>query len=265
MAADGTDDADLRRRRATAIAEQNAVVNTTTPRTVIACPGAGKTRTIVERHCTTPQDQPTGRAIASFTKVAARQIRARANALGRPDLLQHPHAITTLDGFFWRFLVRPFLPAPDDTNPRPFQRLESWRDAPRQLRLIDYRVGITRMQFDLADFQFRFSGGTAAPAASLRGLGRYGRRRLSDEQIAAACRLAEERRTELANVYRLLTGEETRRLAIRNLLNHQDHSTTSPPTLRSRRPADSSWRTARPRCPAPGAKRDGLRPTPRNH
>ncbi|MER7332945.1 MULTISPECIES: UvrD-helicase domain-containing protein [unclassified Micromonospora] len=96
--------ADLHRQREIAAAQQDAVVAATAPRAVVACPGAGKTRTIVNRHCATPRNQPIGRAITSFTKVAAAQLRSRAHELGRPDLLQHPHAIMTLDGFFWRFL-----------------------------------------------------------------------------------------------------------------------------------------------------------------
>ncbi|WP_161801634.1 UvrD-helicase domain-containing protein [Micromonospora sp. RV43] len=216
----------LQRHRAKAAAQQDAVVTAAAPRAVVACPGAGKTRTIVNRHCATPRNQPIGRAITSFTKVAAAQIRARAHELGRPDLLQHPHAIMTLDGFFWRFLVRPFLPPPEDANRPPFRRLESWRNAPRQLRQIDYLPDPTnprqRHTFDLAEFQFRYPGQLAAPIATLTGRARSegGRRHLSDEQIATVCRLAEQQRTRLANDYRLFTGEETRRAADRNLANH---------------------------------------------
>ncbi|MEV0569157.1 UvrD-helicase domain-containing protein [Dactylosporangium sp. NPDC050588] len=219
---------DLRRHRAIAAAQQDAVVTATAPCAVVACPGAGKTRTIVNRHCATPRNQPIGRAIASFTKVAAAQIRARAHELGRPDLLQHPHAIMTLDGFFWRFLVRPFLPPPDEANPRPFRRLESWRDAPRQLRQIDYLPDPSKPQqrytFDLADFQFRYPGQLSAPVATLTGRARSdgSRRHLSDEQIKQVCRLAEQRRSQLANEHRMFTGEETRRVADRYLNLHAD-------------------------------------------
>ncbi|MER7335991.1 MULTISPECIES: UvrD-helicase domain-containing protein, partial [unclassified Micromonospora] len=125
-----------------------------------------------------------------------------------------------------RPLVRPFLPAPVDANHRTFRRLESWRDAPRQLRQIDYLPDPAeprqRHTFDLADFQFRYPGTFAAPVATLTGRARSegGRRHLSDEQITAVCRLAEQQRTRLANDYRLFTGEETRRAADRNLANH---------------------------------------------
>lgn len=214
-------------RRAEAITQQAQVVATDAPRAVIACPGAGKTRTIIDRHCASPKGRPTGRAIASFTKVAAAQIRKRVHQLGRPDLLEHPHAITTLDGFFWRFLVRPFLPGPTAANPRTFGRLESWRDAPRERRQIEFRPDPSNprpITFDLAEFQFRYTAGGPAPVATLTGLERVerGRDKLTDGQIAQVCRLAEQRRMTLANDERLFTGEETRRAAYNFLTAHAD-------------------------------------------
>lgn len=123
---------------------------------MIACPGAGKTRIIVDRHCATPPGQATGRAIVSFTRVATSQIRTRAAQLDRLDLVEHPHVFTTLDGFLWRFLVRPFLPVVDGKP--PWQRLDSWRQAPRQHRRFDYvpdpAQPRTRYPFDLTDFSF---------------------------------------------------------------------------------------------------------------
>jgi DNA helicase II / ATP-dependent DNA helicase PcrA len=220
----------LEQRRAAATAQQDAVVSAAPPLVVLACPGAGKTRTIVERHCATPRDQPTGRVIVSFTKVAAAQIRRRARDLGRPDLLQHPHVITTLDGFFWRFLVRPFMPAPDTRNPRTYQHLENWRAAPRRLRQIDYipdrNQPRVRHPFDLAEFQFHFRDrdGKARPVASLSRSALYesSRRRLTDDQINTVCRLAEEKRSELANNHRLVTGTEVRMGALHYLQKHTD-------------------------------------------
>jgi DNA helicase II / ATP-dependent DNA helicase PcrA len=219
----------LEQHREAAAAEQARAVATAAPCAVIACPGAGKTRVIVDRHGGSPKGQPTGRIVASFTKVAATQIRKRAHQAGRSDLLEHPHVITTLDGFFWRFLVRPFLPAPTAGNPRPFRRLESWRDAPRDLRQITYHPDpgnrkSGRFIFDLADFQFRYTAGGPPPAAALNGLDRVerGRSKLTDWQIAEVCRLATERRTMLANHEHLLTGEETRRTAFQFLTTHAD-------------------------------------------
>jgi DNA helicase II / ATP-dependent DNA helicase PcrA len=217
---------DLQRSRA--IEQQAAVVAAEAPRAVIACPGAGKTRTIIDRHCASAKGQPAGRAIVSFTKVAAAQIRKRAHELGRSDLLEHPHAIMTLDGFFWRFLVRPFLPSPTTANPRTFRRLESWRDAPRALRQFEFFPDpddpTRRLTFDLAEFQFQYTVNGPAPVATLTGLERVerGRKRLSDAQIARVCKSAERVRTKLANENGLFTGEETRRAASSFLTTHAD-------------------------------------------
>lgn len=207
--------------------QQAQVVAAAAPRAVIACPGGGKTRTIIDRHCASPKGRPTGRAIASFTKVAAAQIRKRAHQEGRSDLLEHPHAITTIDGFLWRFLVRPFLPAPTAANPRAFRRLESWRDAPRELRQIEFWPndgGRGPLMFDLAEFQFHYTAGGPAPTARLTGLERWerGRDKLTDGQIAQVCTLAERRRTTLANDERLFTSEETRRAAYTYINAHAD-------------------------------------------
>lgn len=223
-----TDTVTLKQHREAAIAQQASVVAVEAPCAVMACPGAGKTRVIVDRHCASPEGQPTGRVIASFTKVAAAEIRRRAHQLGRSDLLEHPHVITTLDGFFWRFLVRPFLPQPAGDNPRPFRRLESWRDAPRELRQIIYFPDpddrAIRHVFDLAEFQFRYTAGGPPPVATLTGLERVERKRnkLTDQQIAEVCRLAEKRRTQLANNEHMFTGEETRRAAYQFLTTHAD-------------------------------------------
>lgn len=109
--------------------------------------------------------------------------------------------------------------AADQQQPSPFRRLESWRDAPRELRQFTYLPDPghpkVRYVFDLAEFQFRYVAGGKAPVATLTGLERVerGRKQLTDGQIAAVCRLAAERRTTLANNEHMFTGEETRRAA----------------------------------------------------
>ena len=72
-----------------------------------------------------------GRAITSFTRVAAAEVHRRCAAAGRLDLTGHPHFIGTLDTFLWLHLVRPFLP-PD----RVWRRLESWRRRAGQVRRV---------------------------------------------------------------------------------------------------------------------------------
>jgi DNA helicase II / ATP-dependent DNA helicase PcrA len=116
---------DLAAARAQAHAAQQQVATAEPPFATIACPGAGKTRVIVDRHLTRPVPVRQGRAITSFTRVAAAEVHRRCVAAGRLDLTDHPHFISTLDTFLWLHLVRQFLP-----TDRIWRRLESWRDAP---------------------------------------------------------------------------------------------------------------------------------------
>ncbi|MGW3341215.1 UvrD-helicase domain-containing protein [Streptomyces sp. NPDC001009] len=127
-------------RRAQAEALQQQAVHAQAPLFLRACPGAGKTRVLVDRHCHTPPG-PTrsGRALLSFTNVAADELRDRC-AGNRPDLASFPHFIGTFDSFLWRYLVRPFLPAT-----RPWQHVLSWDQVraaivgPRKVPLSQFR------------------------------------------------------------------------------------------------------------------------------
>lgn len=106
----------------TATSQQKAAIAAPTPLYLDACPGAGKTFVLVERHLATPAGkQRKGRALISFTNRAADEIRSRCH---RPDLLEFPHFTGTLDAFLWQFLVRPFLA---DNDP-PWQRIMSWAE-----------------------------------------------------------------------------------------------------------------------------------------
>lgn len=77
-------------------------------RIVRACPGSGKTWLVAElirRELANADRAPSGIAALSFTRVAGQEIRA---ALARE--LGHPHFVGTLDSFFLRHVLRPFLP-----------------------------------------------------------------------------------------------------------------------------------------------------------
>lgn len=118
-----------------------------------ACPGAGKTRTVVERHLGRPVPPRQGRAVLSFTKAAGAEVRKRCAQAGHPELTQFPHYIGTFDTFVWRHLVRPYLrPAGGKT----WHRLESWGDHPRARR-----EGVT-----LDDFHFEYTERDAARIVS---------------------------------------------------------------------------------------------------
>lgn len=77
---------------------------------VTACPGAGKTRTLVERarHLADRTDGKRGVAFLSFTNAAVDELQSR---LGLFDLLPSPlfpSFIGTFDRFLWQFFIAPF-------------------------------------------------------------------------------------------------------------------------------------------------------------
>lgn len=76
---------------------------------VHACPGAGKTRTIIARMvkiaATLPQRR--GVAVLSFTNSAVDEFRERCRAAGLDPLLKHPSFMGTLDAFVRHFVVLP--------------------------------------------------------------------------------------------------------------------------------------------------------------
>lgn len=112
-------------RRSQAQLQQQQALRAPAPAFIRACPGAGKTRVLVDRHCLTPPGpRRAGRALLSFTNVAADELRERCSG-SRPDLTAFPHYIGTFDSFLWRYLVRPFLPA----SP-PWQHVLSWDQIP---------------------------------------------------------------------------------------------------------------------------------------
>lgn len=170
---------------------------------VQACPGAGKTRVIVERHLERPLPARRGRAIVSFTRAAGRELRARGRERGRPELSGHPHFIGTLDGFIWRYLVRPYLGA-SMANEDGWSRLDSWEDHP------EARV---EGHVSLDDFKFTPSPG-GVPQARMKypKRNRYtdGRVRRQLEQWAA-----QQKMKLISRGY--LTGDELRERALRNL------------------------------------------------
>lgn len=71
-----------------------------------ACPGAGKTRAIVERFCRRSADEPRlGVALISFTNVAADVVKQRC--ADSPELWEAPNFVGTIDTFVNRFIVAP--------------------------------------------------------------------------------------------------------------------------------------------------------------
>ncbi|GAA2617652.1 UvrD-helicase domain-containing protein [Paractinoplanes durhamensis] len=114
-----------------AVAAQERAIAAKAPLFVRACPGAGKTHVIVSRHLRGPSvTLRHGRALLSFTRAAATQMRRRCHRDARPEATAFPHYIGTLDAFIWDALVTPHLPAN-----RPLQLLDSWERVQAEVNL----------------------------------------------------------------------------------------------------------------------------------
>ncbi len=77
---------------------------------VTACPGAGKTRTLVERarHLADRTDNTRGVAFLSFTNAAVDELQCRLRLFGLLPSPLFPSFIGTFDRFLWQFFIAPF-------------------------------------------------------------------------------------------------------------------------------------------------------------
>ncbi|MBT1715855.1 ATP-dependent helicase [Enterobacter dykesii] len=102
---------------------------------VNACPGAGKTRTIIARlariAATLPSRQ--GIAILSFTNSAVDEFRERCLAAGLDTFLKYPSFMGTLDAFVRHFVVLPSYAVSSQTRPII---LDSWDTLGVEIRLL---------------------------------------------------------------------------------------------------------------------------------
>ncbi|MCA7949011.1 ATP-dependent helicase [Burkholderia seminalis] len=101
---------------------------------VHACPGAGKTRTILARLANIAATLPPRRGVAvlSFTNSAVDEFRDRCQAAGLSSLLKHPSFMGTLDAFVRNFVVLPGCAATTTTRPII---LDSWDTLGIEIRL----------------------------------------------------------------------------------------------------------------------------------
>lgn len=90
--------------------EQDAIIRHDGHAFVRACPGAGKTRTMVERARRLLTDTADRRGIAflSFTNAAVEELEARLRSFGILPSPLFPSFIGTFDRFLWQFLIAPF-------------------------------------------------------------------------------------------------------------------------------------------------------------
>lgn len=114
--------------------EQANIIECETEAFISACPGAGKTRTMVERACRKLADRTLRKGIAflSFTNAAVSELDRRLRAEGVLPAPSFPHFLGTFDGFLWQFFIAPFgipgsqiqprlIPDKDSLHVKPFQ------------------------------------------------------------------------------------------------------------------------------------------------
>lgn len=108
-------------------AEQARVITFDGPAFVTACPGAGKTRVLIERarHLLGGAGWKRGIAFLSFTEVAVSELDVRLRKEGLMPSPPMPHFIGTFDSFLWRVLVAPFGIPGSQAKPRLIPDLES--------------------------------------------------------------------------------------------------------------------------------------------
>jgi DNA helicase II / ATP-dependent DNA helicase PcrA len=182
---------------------------------VLACPGAGKTYTVVERFIDRGQGlaHKNGIAIVSFSRVAAAEVQRRCYEQGIAGLLTFPHFVGTLDSFFIRYL---HLPLAQAWTGRRVRVLDSWESIDARVQLTGSKavkgkgVPLDAFPFDGHSVQFdakRLRGKLAgwrgqiqrnkadwerAATARRKGLRAAGLRTCEDMRIAVAQTLEDE-------------------------------------------------------------------------
>lgn len=100
--------------------EQQAVIDHVGSAFVEACPGAGKTRTLVARAARLAADDKDRRGVAflSFTQAAVAELKSRLAAFGTLSQPVFPGFIGTFDSFLWQMVIAPFGIEGCETSPR---------------------------------------------------------------------------------------------------------------------------------------------------
>lgn len=90
--------------------EQKAIIGHEGHAFVRACPGAGKTRTMVERarHILSKAADRRGVGFLSFTNAAVEELESRLQSFGVLPSPLFPSFIGTFDRFLWQFFIAPF-------------------------------------------------------------------------------------------------------------------------------------------------------------
>jgi DNA helicase-2/ATP-dependent DNA helicase PcrA len=106
--------------------EQEAVIRHDGAAFIHACPGAGKTRVMVERASRVFQDMLPGRGVAflSCTKAAISELDVRLRRRAVLPVPVYPSFIGTFNSFVWQFSIAPFAAIDTDAKPQLIPDIE---------------------------------------------------------------------------------------------------------------------------------------------
>lgn len=152
-----------------ATSEQNAIIGHDGHAFVRACPGAGKTRTMVERarHILSDTADRRGVAFLSFTNAAVEELEARLSSFGILPSPLFPSFVGTFDRFLWQFFIAPFGVDGCSQPPRLMPDKSEWEikpfDAAQALKLKHFdRVTGTILRERVAEIRFTPRNGPGA-------------------------------------------------------------------------------------------------------
>lgn len=108
--------------------EQEAIISHNGPAFITACPGAGKTRTLVERARIVLADRKDRRGVVflSFTTAAVGELEMRMRNFGVLQSPIFPSFLGTFDRFLWQFFIAPFGMAGSSATPRLVLDKQEW-------------------------------------------------------------------------------------------------------------------------------------------
>lgn len=129
---------------------------------VRACPGAGKTRTVVARFIrVAAENAPRAVAVISFTNRAADEVGRRCAEIGRPRLPLYPNFVGTFDRFIATYIVRPF-----GQLGGPIRIIDSWEALDVQIGAYGVQGTVSLDHFEVSpDGVLRFDRRSRDPAA----------------------------------------------------------------------------------------------------
>jgi len=132
---------------------------------VEACPGAGKTKAVIERFKQSSKaHERRGVALLSFTNIASDTALSRC--LDEPSLFKPPHFIGTLDTFVHRYIVTPAITSTLGKTPT---YLSSWRDFPYDIQHVLHDARYQGQGFSIDNFTISPDGIISLNEAGLRG------------------------------------------------------------------------------------------------